>query len=82
MHLVLDFGVGQGGAVMGAPVDGFQPAIDEALLEEAVECLEGAGFVVAGHGFVGAVPAAEDADALELRGLQVNIFLRIGAAGI
>ena len=82
MHLVLDFGFGQGGAVVDAPVDGLEAAVDEAFLEEAVEGLEGAGLVVAGHGFVGVVPAAEAADALELRGLQVDVFLRVGAAGI
>ena len=82
MLLVFDFGVGQGGAVVDAPVDGLEAAIDKALFEEAVEGFEGAGLVVAGHGFVGLAPAAEDADALELGGLQVYVLLRVGAAGI
>ena len=82
MHLVLDLGLGQGGAVVDAPVDRLEPAIDEAFLKEAVKGFESAGFVVAGHGLVGRVPAAEAADALELRGLQIDILLRVGAAGI
>ena len=82
MHLVLDFGFGQRGAVVDAPVDGLEAAIDEAFLKEAVKSFKGAGFIVAGHGLVGIVPAAEDADAHKLRGLQINIFLRIGPACI
>ncbi len=82
VHLVLDFGLGQSGAVVDAPVDRLESAIDEALLEEAVEGLEGAGLVVARHGLVGLFPAAEAPDALKLRGLQVDVFLRVGAAGI
>ncbi len=81
MRLVLDFSLGEGGAVVDAPVDGLESAIDEALLKEAVEGLEGAGFVVAGHGHVGLIPAAEAADAFKLRGLQVDVLLRVGAAG-
>ena len=79
--LVLDFGFGEGGAVVDAPVDRLESAIDESLFKEAVEGLEGAGFVVAGHGLVGLVPAAEASDAFKLRGLQVNVLLRVGAAG-
>ena len=82
MHLVLDLGFGEGGAVVDAPVDGLEAAVDEAFFEEAVEGLESAGLVVAGHGLVGLVPAAEAADALKLRGLQVNVLLRVGAAGL
>ena len=80
--LVFDFGFGEGGAVVDAPVDRLESAIDEALLEEAVERLESASLVVAGHGLVGLVPAAEAADALKLRGLQIDVLLRVGAAGI
>ena len=82
MHLVLDFGLGQRGSVVDAPVDGLEPAIDEALLKKAVKGLECAGLVVARHGLVWLVPAAEAADALELRGLQFDVLLRVGAAGI
>jgi hypothetical protein len=40
VHLVLDFGFGEGGAVVDAPVDRLEAAVDEALLEEAVEGFE------------------------------------------
>ncbi len=79
--LVLDFGFGEGGTVVDAPVDGLESAIDEAFFEEAIECLEGAGLVVAGHGHIGFVPAAEDTNSLKLRGLQVDVLLGVGATG-
>ncbi len=67
---------------MDAPIDRLETAVDEAFFQEAVKRLEGAGLVVAGHGFIGLVPASEAAKALELRGLKVDVFLRVGAAGI
>ena len=82
VHLVLDLGLGEGGAVVDAPVDRLEAAIDEAFFKKAVEGFESAGLVVAGHGFVGRIPAAEAADAHELRGLQIDVFLRVGAACI
>ena len=39
------------------------------------------GLVAEGHGEVGVVPAAEDADALELGALEVDVLLRVLAAG-
>src|SRR5580698_7839570 len=82
MLLVLDFSLSQSGAVVDAPVDGLQSAVNEALFKETVERLKGTRFIVAGHGFVRRLPAAEAADALELGGLQVDILLGVGAAGI
>jgi hypothetical protein len=64
--LVLNLGFGEGGAIVNAPVDGLESAVDEALLKEAVEGFKSAGFVVAGHGHVGFFPAAEAPDALKL----------------
>ena len=81
MQLVLDFGFGEGGAVVDAPVDRLEALVDEAFLEEVVEGLEDAGFVAEGHGEVGIVPAAEDAEALELGALEVDVLLRVLAAG-
>jgi hypothetical protein len=78
--LVLDFGIGERGAVVDAPIDRLEAAIDEAGFEEAVEGFEDARFVGARHGAVGIVPAAEDAEADELAGLQLDIFLRVFAA--
>ena len=40
--LVLDFGFGEGGAVVDAPVDGLEALVDEAFLEEVVEGLDDA----------------------------------------
>ena len=80
--LVLDFGLGERGTVVDAPVDRLESAIDEAFFEEAVESLQGPGLVVARHGHVGLIPAAKAPDALKLRGLQVDVFLRVGAAGV
>jgi hypothetical protein len=82
VHFVLDLGVGEGGTVVDAPVNGLEAAINKAFFEEAVEGFESASLVVAGHCFVGLIPTAETADAFELRGLEVNIFLRVGATCI
>lgn len=56
--------------------------VDEALLEEVVEGLDDGGLIGERHREVGIVPAAEDADALELGPLQVHVFLRVLAAGL
>ncbi len=60
---------------MDAPVDGAEAFVDEVLFEEVVEGLDDGGLVAVGHGEVGGVPAAEDADALELGALEVDVFL-------
>ena len=80
--LVLHFSFGQCRTVVDAPVDRLETAVDEAFLQEAVERLQSPCLVGAGHGFVGCLPAAEAADALKLFGLQVNVLLGVGAAGI
>jgi len=79
---VLHFSLGQGGAVVDAPVDRLQAAIDEALFQEAVKRLQSLGLVRARHGFVGRLPAPEAANALKLLRLQVDILLRVGPAGV
>ena len=78
---VLDLGFGESGLVVDAPVDGAEAFVDEALFEEVVEGLDDAGLVLERHGEVGVVPAAEDADALELGALEVDVLLRVLAAG-
>ena len=40
--LVLDLGLGEGGAVVDAPVDGLEAFVDEAVFEEVVEGLDDA----------------------------------------
>ncbi len=81
VHLVLDLSLGEGGAVVDAPVDGLEAFVDEALFEEVVEGLDDRGLVGEGHGEVGIVPAAEDADALELASLEIDVLLGVLAAG-
>jgi len=44
--LVLDFGFGEGGAVVDAPGDGLEAFVDEAVLEEVEEGLGDAGLVL------------------------------------
>ena len=79
--LVLDFGFGEGGAVVDAPGDGLEAFVDEAVLEEVEEGLGDAGLVVGVHGGVRGGPAAEDAEADELLALEVEVFLCVLAAG-
>jgi hypothetical protein len=81
MHLVFDFGFGEGGAVVDAPVDRLQSLVDEVLLEEFVECFDDLRFILLRHGEIGIVPSSKNRDAFELRFLQVDIFLRVLAAG-
>src|ERR1700744_3079790 len=50
MLLVFDFGFGEGGAVVDAPVDRLEAAGDETGPEEAVKSLEGGGPIVARPG--------------------------------
>jgi hypothetical protein len=82
VHFVLNFRLGQRGAVVDAPVNRLQSAIDEALLQKSVEGLKRPRFVIASHRFIRVVPAAEDAEPLELRGLQVDVLLRVLATGV
>ena len=82
MLLVLDFSFGEGGAVVDAPGDGLEAFVEEAALEEVEEGLGDAGLVDGVHGGVGRGPAAEDAHADELRALQVEVLLRVQAAGL
>ncbi len=81
MLLVLDLSIGQRGTVVDAPVNRLQPAIHESLLKKSVQRLQRPRLVLAGHRLVGLVPAAKAANALKLRGLQVDVLLRVGAAG-
>ena len=80
MLFVLDLGFGEGGLVVDAPVDGAETLVDETFFQEVVKGLDDRGLVSVGHGEVGLIPAAEDADALELGALEVNVFLRVLAA--
>ena len=82
MLLVFDLGLGERGAVVPAPVDRLEALVDEALLEESVEGLDDTRLIGEVHRRVRVVPAAEDAEALELGALQVDVLLGILAAGL
>ena len=82
MVVVLDLGFGQRGAVVDAPVDRLESLVDETLLEEGVEVFDDLGLVAVGHGGVGVVEVAEDADALELVALDLEVLLGVLAAGV
>ena len=80
MIFVFDFGFGKRGLVVHAPVDGAQAFVDEPIFIKRKESLEHHRLVLRRHRGVGLVKASEDADALELLPLQVEIFLRVFAA--
>src|SRR6266436_2845100 len=63
---VFDFGFGERGAVVDAPVDWLAPAIDVTLLHEIEKGTGNGGFVFMAHRQIGIVPAAENAETLEI----------------
>src|SRR5579863_10243 len=69
---VLNFGLGQRGVVVNAPVDRLAPAVDVALLHELEERAGNGGFVLVAHGEVRIVPATEDAETLEISFMLLN----------
>ncbi len=75
--LVFDFGFGERGFIVHAPVDGAQAFVDESVFVKRKERLEHHRLILRRHRGVGLVEASEDADALELLALQVEEFLRI-----
>ncbi len=82
VQLVLDFGFGQRRFVVDAPVHRTQALVHRVFFEEGVERLEHHRLVLGRHGGIRTVEAPEDADALELLALQVEILLGIAAAGL
>ena len=80
MVFVFDFGLGERSLVMHAPVNGAQAFVDEAVFVKRKKCRQDHRLVLRVHGGVGPVPAAEDADALELLALQVEKLLGVLAA--
>src|SRR5258705_12498360 len=63
---VLDFRLGQRGGIMNAPIHRFAPAIDVTAFHEIEKRSGNGGLVVEAHGQVGVIPAAEDAQPLEV----------------
>ena len=78
--LVLHLGFGQRGAAAGAPVHRLLALVQVPLVGELGQLPGDGGLVLVGHGEVRLVPAAEDAQALELLALDVHMLLRVVAA--
>ncbi len=74
---VFDFGFGQSGFIVNAPVNRLQTFVDHVVFKEGVEVLDRPRLVLRVHGHVRFFEAAEDTDALELFALQVEVFLGI-----
>ena len=78
--LIFDFGLGQRGLVVHAPVDGAQPLVDESVFVKRKERRQHDRLILRIHRGIRPVESSEHADALELGALQVEKFLRILAA--
>ena len=66
---------------MHAPENRLQTLVDKPLFQEVEKSLDDFGLILRCHGGVGLVPAPENAQALELRSLQVKILLGVCPAG-
>jgi len=71
--LVLDLRLGERGLARDGPVDGLLRTVDEALLHETGEALEDLGFVGRIHRAILRRPVGEDAQALELSALLLDV---------
>src|SRR6185437_4925557 len=78
--LVLYFGFSQRSSIIDAPVHRPQSLIDKAVFPEFEEEARNHRLVLPRHGRVRIVEAPENGDALELRALQVHVFLRVLSA--
>ena len=79
--LVFDFGFGQRGAVVDAPVDRLESFVDVALVEEIDKSARDNRLVGGLHREVRIVPAAQNAQAFEILALQIDPFFGVFAAG-
>ena len=66
MIFVFDFGFGERGRIVNAPVDGFATAIDVAFFDEVEKGVRYGGFVLIAHGEIWIVPAPKNTEALEV----------------
>ena len=80
MVFVFDFGFGERGFVMHAPINRAQTFVDESVFVEREECVQHYGLVAGVHSGVWLIESSKDSDALELLALEVEIFLRVLAA--
>ena len=76
---VFDLGLGERGAAIEAPVHRLQAAIDIAPLEDLAERPDLVRFALERHRGVGVVPVAQDAQALEVLFLSLDLLSRIRA---
>ena len=80
MVVVLDLGLGERGLLDGAPHHRAQAAVQGAVEQEAADLGGDGGLGGEVHGGVAAGPVALHAEAAELRGLDVEPLLGVGAA--
>ncbi len=69
MLLVFDFGFGQRGAIVDAPVHGLQAFIYVAAIQKFDERAGDHGFVLRAHGEVRILPSPQNAEADEIGAL-------------
>ena len=70
---ILDLGLSEGRLARDGPVHRLLRTVDETLLDEASEALENLGFVRGIHRAVFGLPVGEDAEALELPALLLDV---------
>ena len=75
--LVLDLSLGQGGLVVGAPIDRLQALVDKALFGHLAEDLDLLGLKLGEQGNVGVLPLAQHPQPLELAGHFCHIALGV-----
>src|SRR5260370_38304413 len=63
---VFNFGFGERGAVVNAPVDGLAATVNVTFFDEVEKCARDGGLIIVAHRQITIVPAAEPAQALEI----------------
>ena len=79
--VIFDLRLGQGGLVMGAPVDRLEALVDMAVAIHLAENAHLVGLEAGVHRVVRMLPVADDAKALEARHLDLGISFGIVVAG-
>ena len=79
--LVFDFGLRERRAAIEAPVHRLHPLVQVPVLHDAAEGAQLLRLVARRHGEVGMIPVAENSEALEIGALQLDLLVRIRAAG-
>src|SRR5439155_23597467 len=69
--VIFNFRFSQRGLIVDAPVDRTRTFVNEAALDKVREQSRRLGFVVIGHGDVGIVPLAQDADPFKIARLSL-----------